>query len=115
MPMGVLQARCFGGDSLLQHGEFDRRISEAGSSYDLYDTNYFAGIPENGDLFGIVAQLVTLANLADSGVVRIGTKARGVTAHFSAATTKVHRQNFVPRALRIVAGSSSFPFQLKFL
>ena len=69
------------------------RISQASSSYHLYAAGGFGlagkipGIPENGDVFGLVRQLCHKARREDSGINTIMVSDRKIFIDFSAACT----------------------------
>jgi len=111
MTMGVLRVHCFG--SHTAYAVFDRKISEATSDYRLYTNRSFLGVPINGDPYGIVAQAVAQALLADSGATMIVVQSHLIQVIFSTAASEPHCSNFLPRVMRTVCGN--LPWRLEFV
>lgn len=84
----------------------DWRISKASGTYHLYEADNFApagedaGMPENGDVFGLVCQLLHRAWREDSGINTIGVSGRKIFIDFSAACTHQFIRDLFMAALR---------------
>lgn len=61
------------------------QLNQSGGAYMLYSNKAFKQIPEGGDPFGIVHQVVALASLRDSGVVSVRVDSHEIGIIFSVA------------------------------
>ena len=84
----------------------DWRVSKAPGTYHLYVADGFGsvgedtGIPENGDVFGLVRQLLHEARREDSGIDTIRVSSRGIFIDFYAACTHQFIRDLFMAALR---------------
>lgn len=78
---------------------FNYRINRAGD-YNLDVRSEYGPIPEKGDVFGIVAHLVRLARLANSGVAVITVTPHSVFVSFSEAVPPHEQKELLRKAIR---------------
>lgn len=94
-PMTVVIRNIIGHDAC-----FNYRINMSGSDYTLYANNDYKSVPDKGDTFGIVAQVVRLAQVINSGVTHIRVTSHVIDVLFSPAIAASDQEELLLKAIR---------------